>query len=119
VEYTILHWYDHLLQAEPSKIPYSSLSDIVLVAPHRRAWIARYMLLQIAAFPLQTTLEQLRKIHPWLVRGHSNPSETDFDVLEDMFDTIFLLAIGFIGQRAHGIPKLTSSFAHFERMMVT
>jgi hypothetical protein len=57
VEYTILHWYDHLLQAEPSKIPYSSLSDIVLVAPHRRAWIARYMLLQIAAFPLQTMLE--------------------------------------------------------------
>jgi tetratricopeptide (TPR) repeat protein len=118
VEYATLHWCDHLLQAEPSKVPHSSLSDFILVAPYRRTWIARYMLLQIAAFPLQTMLEQLRKIHSWLVREHSNPSETDFDLLEDMFNTIFVLATSFIGQRAQGIPKLTSCFAHFERMMV-
>jgi hypothetical protein len=89
------------------------LDELILVSSYRRTWIARYMLLQIAAFPLQAMLGQLRRIYAWLVKEPSNSSEIVFDVLGDIFDTTFVLA-----NQAHGTPWSTTCVAHFERMMV-
>jgi tetratricopeptide (TPR) repeat protein len=113
VEYATLYWCDHLFQAQPSTTLNECLGKFILTSSHRRTWIARYMLLQIAAFPLQAMLAQLRRIHAWLNKEPNNSSEIVFDVLEDMFDTILVLA-----NQAQGTPQPASCFAHFERMMV-
>lgn len=72
----------------------------------------------MSSYPLQVVLKQLRAIHAWLIGERSNPSGAVFDILEDTFETMFVLSMDCTVSQSKGSPGLVPSFAHFERMMV-
>ncbi|KAF2851228.1 hypothetical protein T440DRAFT_554593 [Plenodomus tracheiphilus IPT5] len=118
LEYATLHWCDHLFQAQPSKELYSILKGFILIAPYRRVWIARYVLLQMSAYPLQVLLKRLRAIHAWLIAKYINQPEASFDILEDVFETMFVLSTDRTVSLPGEVPCSAPSFSHFEKMMI-
>lgn len=118
--YATLNWCDHLFQAQPSMPICETLNRFIVEKDQRRTWIARYMVLQVGRFPLQAMLQQLRRVQSRLPVSADQPSPPGsvFDILEDMFETMLVLATHCAQDQSCAIFGPDLGLAHFEIMMI-
>ncbi|KAF2454819.1 hypothetical protein BDY21DRAFT_423372 [Lineolata rhizophorae] len=116
--YATLNWCHHLFQAPACDSLISSLQDFTSSASRRHIWTARWLLLQMAAWPLQRILKQQRAVQDWVKKnapgGGLSPS---FDVLEDIFGALLFLDNTSRSEETFGDVSSGLRIGHFERMM--
>ncbi|OTB00301.1 hypothetical protein M426DRAFT_66233 [Hypoxylon sp. CI-4A] len=108
-DYATTYWFYHLLESESDYELQANVIQFLTCADHRRSWLAKWLILNKKAYPLQSVLKSIRLVLQWSQKL-KDERRCHFDELGDVLEVLWMLDTQNSDHFSQGNEKVISNF---------